>query len=76
MLLSANTRPEATPYYCGGRILKALKRCGGSQSILDLYEAVKREDGMGSATFMLGLDWLYLLEAIDVDEEGAVVACS
>lgn len=76
MLLSTDTKPETTPYYCGGCILKALGSQPDGLSLFDLYETVKSEDGMGSATFVLGLDWLYLLQAIAVNEEGKVTLCS
>lgn len=76
MPFSTDARPEATPYYCGGCILRALGNDPKGLTLLDLYETVKNEDGMGSATFVLGLDWLYLLQAIAVDEEGRVTLCS
>ena len=76
MPLSTDTRPEATPYYCGGCILKAVGHQPEGLSLLDLYEMVRSEDGMGSATFVLGLDWLYLLQVISINEEGRITLCS
>ncbi len=76
MLLSTDTKPEMTAYCCGGCILKALGNQPDGLSLFDLYETVKSDDGVGSATFMLGLDWLYLLQAIAVNEEGRVTLCS
>lgn len=76
MPLSADTRPEMTPYYCGGCILKALDHHPNGLTLLDLYATVKYEEAVGSATFALGLDWLYLLQAITVDGEGRVTLCS
>lgn len=76
MLISTDTKPEMTPYYCGGCILKALRGLPQGLSLLDLYESVKSNDGMGSATFILALDWLYLIQAISIDEEGNIVLCS
>lgn len=76
MPLSTDSRPETTPYYCGGCILRVLRHHPDGLTLLDLYETVKNEDGMGSATFALGLDWLYLLQAIAVDDEGRVAPCS
>ena len=75
MPLSVDARPEMTPYYCGGCILRALGHHPNGLTLLDLYETVKNEDAMGSATFVLGLDWLYLLQAIAVDEDGKVTQC-
>lgn len=76
MLLHTGTNPETTPYYCGGCILRALRKHPSGLPLLDLYEMVKNRDGIGSATFVLGLDWLYLLRTVTINEEGKVTPCS
>lgn len=73
MLLPDNIQPELSIYYNGSLVLGELKK-KDNQPILTLFSSLK-ETGMSFATFLLCLDWLYLIDAATVDEEGCVSLC-
>jgi hypothetical protein len=75
MLLPDNIHPELSIYYNGAIILRSLlieKR----QHVMSLFEQVKKENDMSFSTFVLGLDWLYLIDAAKVNTSGVVELCS
>ncbi len=74
MLLPDNVYPELTLYYNGGVLLGELKKCK-RQSIIDLYQNVKLKNNMSFSTFILCLDWLYLIDSVKVIERGDVEIC-
>lgn len=73
MLLPDNIQPELSIYYNGSLVLEELKK-EDNQTILLLYNSLKAT-GMSFATFLLCLDWLYLIDAAKVDEKGCVSLC-
>ena len=75
MLLPDNIHPELSVYYNGSLLLKELKS-NSPQSILQLYQRAKNENDMSFMTFMLSLDWLYLIDAAIINESGLVELCS
>ena len=75
MLLPDNIHPELSIYYTGSLLLKELKS-DSPQSLLQLYQRAKSENDMSFMTFMLSLDWLYLIDAAMINESGLVELCS
>ena len=75
MLLPDNIHPELSIYYNGSIILKELK-IKHKQKVFDLYQKLKSINDMSFPTFMLCLDWLYLIELAQVNKEGWVELCS
>lgn len=75
MLLPDNIHPELSIYYNGAIVIRNLKN-KKRQSVMDLFESIKAENDMSFSTFILSLDWLYLIEAAKVNEEGWVELCS
>jgi hypothetical protein len=75
MLLPDNIHPELSIYYNGAIVLRSLKN-KSKQPVMDLFESIKIENNMSFSTFILCLDWLYLIEAAKVNEEGYVELCS
>lgn len=73
MLLPDNIQPELSIYYNGSLVLRELKK-KDNQTILVLYNSLKTI-GMSFSTFLLCLDWLYLVDAARVDEKGYVSLC-
>lgn len=71
MLLPTDTRPENSLYYIGGKIIKILLSTG-SQGFMTLYGALTHEHSSSLKVFILALDWLYLCQAVVLDEEGNV----
>lgn len=75
MLLPYDIHPESSIYYNGAVILKLLKQ-KGEQKILELYANIKEEYDMTFSLFVLSLDWLYLIDAAKIDNEGIIRRCS
>lgn len=75
MLLPDNVHPELSIYYNGAVVLRELEKVP-EQKILDLYSRVKSANGMSFSVFILCLDWLYLIQAAQLNEKGLVVKCS
>jgi len=74
MLLPDNIHPELSIYYNGSFVLEELKKMD-NQTIMDLYQNVKAKNEMSFPTFMLCLDWLYLIEAARMNERGYIQLC-
>lgn len=74
MLVPDNTRPEDTIYFNGAKVLQVIqdeKRL----AIADLYVILRKKSDISFATMLLCLDWLYLIDCIEVND-GEVVLCS
>lgn len=75
MLLPDNVLPENTLVFNGAMIIKALSRLK-SASLLDLYFEAAQSAGMTMPIFVLSLDWLYLANCVDLNDQGDLVLCS
>lgn len=75
MLLPDNIYPEYSIYYNGSVVLMELKK-KSEQHILDLYQSVKNNNNMSFSTYILSLDWLYLIDVAKINEDGRVQLCS
>lgn len=75
MLLPDNIQPELSIYYNGALVLNELQE-NGKQSIINLYQKIKNTNNMSFSTFILCLDWLYLIDVAQIDEGGDVELCS
>ncbi|WP_027628552.1 ABC-three component system middle component 6 [Ruminiclostridium cellobioparum] len=75
MLLPDNIHPELSIYYNGSIVLEELI-IKEKQPVFDLYQRVKNKNDMSFPTFMLSLDWLYLIDLAIIDENGWVELCS
>lgn len=74
MLLPDNMQPELSIYYNGALVLGELQKNSG-QSILQLFSQMKRKTDMSFSTFILCLDWLYLINVAKIDERGNIEIC-
>lgn len=74
MLLPDNIHPELSIYYNGSVVFGELRKMD-NQTIMDLYQNVKVKNEMSFPTFMLCLDWLYLIEVAKMDERGYIQLC-
>ena len=75
MLLPDNIHPELSIYYNGAVVLKELHK-EDKQPIINLYQKVKDRNDMSFPTFILCLDWLYLIDVAKITERGYVELCS
>jgi len=74
MLLPDNICPELTIYYNSFIVLQILNS-QYEYSFVDLYQKVREVNDMSFPTYILCLDWLYLIESVKVNEKGKVVKC-
>ena len=74
MLLPDNIQPELSIYYNGALVLRELQK-NGKQPILQLFSVMKQEADMSFPTFLLCLDWLYLIDAAKINNGGVVELC-
>lgn len=73
MLLPDNIQPELSIYYNGSLVLNELKK-KNNQTLMSLYQSLKNT-GMSFGIFILYLDWLYLIDAAEIDEKGCINLC-
>ena len=74
MLLPDNIQPELSIYYNGALVLNELQK-KDKQSLINLYQKMKSTNNMSFPTFILCLDWLYLIEVAQINEGGYVELC-
>jgi hypothetical protein len=74
MLLPDNIHPENSIYYNGAFVIECLKTRKNHQ-ILDLYQDVIAKKAMSFSTFVLCIDWLYLLDVAKINTKGEIEVC-
>lgn len=74
MLLPDNIHPELSIYYNGSLVLEELQK-KNNQSILNLYHKIRLTREMSFPTYILCLDWLYLIDVAKINEGGYVHLC-
>lgn len=74
MLLPDNIRPENSIYYNGAFVLKELQK-KPEQKLIHLYESVRKTKNMSFPIFVLCIDWLFLLNVVNLDNEDNVKLC-
>lgn len=75
MLLPDNVHPENSIYYNGAFVLQELQQ-QPVQKLMDLFQNVKQKRDLSFPTFVLCLDWLYLLNVAELRDNGTVKLCS
>ena len=74
MLIPDHIRPEDSIYYNGAKVLSEMQTAV-SLPIGELYVRMRNNRDISFANFLLCLDWLYLIECVEV-KEGRVILCS
>ena len=74
MLMPENINPKNSIYYTGGKVLQLIQE-NGNMTILELYFEVKSKFGMSFPVMLLSLDWLFLINAATVTNNGEVQLC-
>lgn len=75
MLIPDNIHPEQTVYFNGAIVLKEIQE-GRIMDMLDLYVQANSRKEMSMPMFVLCLDWLYLLDLVDMDDQDKVKLCT
>lgn len=69
MILNQDIKPEKQAYYLGSRILSVLKEESSEViALLDLFEAINRNEKVSYHAFSMAMNWLYLIGAVDMRE--------
>lgn len=74
MLLSDTIHPSNTIYYRGAHVLRLLQK-EGNMPMASLYARVRESEGMSYPILALCLDWLYLINAVSMTEDGEICLC-
>ncbi len=74
MLIPDNIHPKNTIYYNGAFVLKSLQD-KDNMDFIDLYQDVKKKCNISFSLFILCLDWLFLINVAELNNEGVVKLC-
>ena len=74
MLLPNNIHPQASLYFIGSHIIRALKEIH-RPDILELFAKTRLYYCVSMPIFVLSLDWLFLADLVELDSDGKIVAC-
>ncbi len=76
MLLSKHTKPSQNIFYIATKTLETLKNEQSKVIFFsDCYEKINSEIAIPISKFILALDFLYLINLVDKNDEGDIVKC-
>ncbi|GAB1623764.1 hypothetical protein AAOGI_38140 [Agarivorans albus] len=75
MILNPDSHPQRQLYYLGAKALEVLQSNNGLGDFFYIYQKLQESEDISIKLFVLTLDWLYLLGAID-STEGNIKQCS
>lgn len=75
MLLPNDIKPESSIFYYASLVLKEIQSSKERQIIM-VFQSLKERYDISLKVFSYCLDWLYLIEAVKVDEEGQILLCT
>ena len=74
LLPDNNVNPQDSLYYIGSLVIEILKNTP-SIKIIDLLQKLNETKSLTIETLLLTLDWLYLVNIVEVNEGGDVTLC-
>ncbi|TMO59427.1 ABC-three component system middle component 6 [Pseudoalteromonas aurantia] len=73
-MITIDSDPMLNPIYIGASILNELSSIDFTEiGIEELYSAIKDKLDMSYEVFTFSLDWLYIIGALDINENGFLV---
>ena len=75
MLLPSEMKPETSVYYYSSFVLKEIQE-NTKHDIMSLFQVMKEHMNISLKVFSYCLDWLFLIEAAQVDDNGKVKVCT
>jgi hypothetical protein len=77
VIVPNGTKPEFGLYYLGACLLSLLTReTHKKHDVVSLYETMKSSHiGYSFRQHLLALNWLFLLNTLDANEEGDLILC-
>jgi len=74
MIATSDTHPERDIYYLGAKIIEILSETNKYEwDCIELFETLKRSNGIELKLFILCLDWLFMIKVIENNEKGDVI---
>lgn len=74
MLLPDNIHPERTIYYNASLIIEAIYQDKSTKfELINLFNIVKNKNDINLPVFLLCLDWLFLLDIIELSISGEII---
>jgi len=67
--------PQESLYYLGGLALESLRDNNNCMRFVDLFLELNKKKDISISLFTLVLDWLFLVEAAEVRDDGMVIIC-
>jgi len=74
MIISQDNNPQHELYYLGSQVLGILHKAKGALDFFEVFNSLKKTEDISMSLFVLTIDWLFLLGAVD-SKEGAIVKC-
>jgi hypothetical protein len=76
MIVSRDINPERDFYYLGAKTIEILSSKEDEKvDFFYLFDALKASEDISLNLFMLTLDWLFIIGAIDKSYKGYIVKC-
>ncbi|MBF0274193.1 MAG: hypothetical protein HQK84_03065 [Nitrospinae bacterium] len=76
MILGKDIQPERKLYYLGAIVLEIIRNAPEKKlRFFDIFQELKQQENISMNLFSLTLDWLFLLGAINNNEDGIEI-CS
>jgi len=76
MIIDPNNRPENTLYFVGHEILSLLETHSHKMSFLEIYDQMSTVRKISVSLLQHSLDWLYLIDAVEMTIEGDIQLCT
>ncbi|AYY74439.1 ABC-three component system middle component 6 [Klebsiella aerogenes] len=78
MILSNSIRPQYTIYFLGAKLIQCIQeQASTTLDSIDLFDKFKDKitSKITFVQYMYTLNWLYLLDLIELNENGDIVIC-
>jgi len=76
MIFKKDINPKNSLYFIGGLILEELEKNEKNEiEFLDIYESLKEDKDISLKLFVLAVDWLFLLDALKLNQRGKLEKC-
>ena len=76
MIINKDINPKRDYYYLGAKVIEILSKSTEKNcDFFKTFEKLKSSENISINLFILTLDWLYLLGAINKSEKGFITKC-
>jgi len=74
-MIITERNPQRSLYFLGAKLLELLKKDNIKFTLLELYDHFQEKNNVELKKFILILDWLFLINAIKITEDGYIIKC-